>query len=76
LESSDNLQQTAFGTKVVKILGGHDFVTIENIDRNKKLQDIGAHFVVSLYNESEMVAKGNIPESANRCTKIEQDSFR
>jgi hypothetical protein len=25
LESSDNLQQTAFGTKIVEILGGHDF---------------------------------------------------
>jgi hypothetical protein len=76
LESSDNLQRTAFGTKVVEILGGHDFVTIENIERNKKLQDIAAHFVVSLFDESEMVAEGRIPESADRCMKIERDSFR
>jgi hypothetical protein len=51
-------------------------VTIENIECNKKLQDIAAHFVVSLYDESEMVAEGNIPESADRCTKIKRDSFR
>ena len=76
LESSDNLQRTAFGTKVVEILGGHDFVTIENIERNKKLQDIAAQFVVSLFDESEMVVEGKIPESADRCMKIERDSFR
>jgi hypothetical protein len=36
LERPGTLQTTAFGTKLVVTLGGHDFVTLENVERSKK----------------------------------------
>jgi hypothetical protein len=46
LETGGGLQRTAFGTKVIELCGGLEFVTIKRIDRKEAGQEISsANFV-------------------------------
>ena len=76
LSTGGKLQRTAFGVKVVEILGGQDYVTIENIERNMKIRKIAAEFVLSLCDESEQIVAGVVEEGTVRCQKLERDTFR
>jgi hypothetical protein len=60
LESGGKLQRNAFGTKLIEILGGHENVTIENIERSQKVSRLAASFVVEIFDEASEIEKGNL----------------
>jgi hypothetical protein len=76
LESGGKLQRNAFGTKLIEILGGHGNVTIENIERSQKVSRLAASFVIELFDEASEIEKGNLVVPADRCIKLERDSYR
>ncbi len=78
LETGGKLQRNAFGTKICKILGGQEHVTIENIERSQKVSRIAAEFVLELLDETIMEANGDIivPSHGVHCKKVERSSFR
>jgi hypothetical protein len=77
LESGGKLQRNAFGTKVIEILGGLEHVTTENIERNQKVCQIAARFVVELCDEaSTEIANGELLVPEERCKRTERDSAR
>ena len=52
LETGGKLQRNAFGTKICKILGGQEHVTIENVERSQKVSRIAAEFVLACFDET------------------------
>jgi hypothetical protein len=76
LESGGKLQRNAFGTKLVEILGGHANVTIKNIEPSQKVSRLAASFVLELFDEASKIEKGNLVVPADRCLKLERDSYR
>jgi hypothetical protein len=76
LESGGKLQRNAFGTKVIAILGGLENVTTENIERNQKVCQIAAQFVVELCDEASAIANGDLVVPEFRCKCTERDSSR
>ena len=57
-------------------LGGHDFVTLENIERSKKASRLAAEFVIQTFEEVTALTSTDVPESHLRCQKLERDSYR
>jgi hypothetical protein len=76
LESGGKLQRNAFGRKVIKIVGGLEHVTTENIERSQKVSEIAAQFLCELFNEAEAVTNGKLVIPDNRCKNSERDSRR
>jgi hypothetical protein len=60
----------------VETLGGHDFVTIENIERCKKASRLAAEFVIQTFEEVTELTSTDVPESHLRCQKLERNSYR
>lgn len=76
LSDPNSLQRHAFGQKFVETFGGRDFVMMDRIETNEKASTLAAKFVVSLFDEGDALANGDIPESHLRCQKIERYTFR
>jgi hypothetical protein len=76
LESGGKLQRNAFRTKLIEILGGHAKVTIGNIERSQKVSRLAASFVLELFDEASEIEKGKLVVPADRCLKLERDSYR
>jgi hypothetical protein len=60
LESGGKLQRNAFRMKVVEILGGHENVMIENIERSRKVSRLAASFAIKCFDEASEIEKGNL----------------
>jgi hypothetical protein len=76
LESGGKLQRNVLGTKLIKILGGHANVTIQNIEWSQKVSRLAASFVLELFDEASKIEKGNLVVPADRCLKLERDLYR
>ena len=75
LSDPNSLQRHAFGQKFVETFGGRDFVMMDQIETNEKASTLAAKFVVSLFDEGDALANGEIPESPLHCQKIEREIF-
>jgi hypothetical protein len=78
LESPGNLQQFAFGSKMIALFGGRQTLQVDSVARQKKLSRLAADFIAVVHGEMTAMAASDqeVPESQNRCVCMEKFTMR
>ena len=78
LESPGNLQQFAFGSKMIALRGGKQTLEVDSVARQKKLNRLAADFIAVVHGEMTAMAASDqeIPESQERCVCMEKFTMR
>ena len=73
LDSPTSVQKYAFGTLVREVLGGMGTVELASVDRNMKVSNLAAKFIVAICDDAH---DEDLPNSQDRCQHVEQKTLR